>query len=241
MIDKNSPIPIYYQLEVEIRQWIETEQLQPGDVLPSEREFTEKYNISRMTVRQAINNLVNEGLLYRLKGKGTFVADKKFEQDLSGLTSFSEDMKNRGLTPSNEMLSFQLITPIKQVASILELDEAEPVYEIKRIRLANNEPVALETVYTPKKIVGDMTEVDIAASFYQHLENKLRLYIAYGNQSIEAAIANKEEIEHLGIQKGNPVLLMKRTSFLKDDIPVEYVKSAYRADKYKFNLQMKRE
>ncbi len=97
MIDKNSPIPIYYQLELQIRQFIESEQLQPGDILPSEREFTEKYNISRMTVRQAINNLVSEGLLYRQKGKGTFIAEQKFEQDLSGLTSFSEDMKNPGL------------------------------------------------------------------------------------------------------------------------------------------------
>ncbi len=107
--------------------------------------------------------------------------------------------------------------------------------------MANDEPVALETVYTPQRIVGDMTEQDISTSFYQHLENNLQLQIAYGKQSIEAALANEEEIKQLRIKKGNPILLMKRTSFLQDDTPIEYVKSAYRADKYKFNLQMKRE
>src|SRR5690625_792519 len=104
MIDKNSPLPIYYQLSEQIKRLIETEQLLPGDLLPSEREYAERYNISRMTVRQAISNLVTESLLYRKKGKGTFVAEKKFEQNLQGLTSFSEDMQLRGYTPSNQQI-----------------------------------------------------------------------------------------------------------------------------------------
>ncbi len=243
MIDKSSPVPIYYQLELKIRQMIESEQLQPGDALPSERQFTEKYNISRMTVRQAINNLVNDGLLYRQKGKGTFVAKKKFEQDLSGLTSFNEDMRNLGLTPSNKVLSFKLISGDKRVIEQLKVSNNEPIYEIKRIRLANDEPVALETVYTPQKIVGKMTEEDIAESFYEHLENNLHLKIAYGKQTIEAALANEQEIKHLRIETGDPVLLMRRTSYLADEpeTPVEFVKSTYRADKYKFHLQMKRD
>lgn len=243
MIDKSSPIPIYYQLEMKIRQMIESEQLQPGDALPSERQFTEKYNISRMTVRQAINNLVNDGLLYRQKGKGTFVAEKKFEQDLSGLTSFNEDMRNLGFTPSNKVLSFKLISGDKRIIEQLKLSNHEPIYEIKRIRLANDEPVALETIYTPQKIVGNMTEEDIAVSFYEHLEYNLHLKIAYGKQTIEAALANEQEIKHLQIETGDPVLLMRRTSYLADEpeTPVEFVKSTYRADKYKFHLQMKRD
>lgn len=243
MIDKSSPVPIYYQLELKIRQMIESEQLQPGDALPSERQFTEKYNISRMTVRQAINNLVNDGLLYRQKGKGTFVAKKKFEQDLSGLTSFNEDMRNLGFTPSNKVLSFKLISGDKRIIEQLKLSNHEPIYEIKRIRLANDEPVALETIYTPQKIVGNMTEEDIAVSFYEHLEYNLHLKIAYGKQTIEAALANEQEIKHLRIETGDPVLLMRRTSYLADEpeTPVEFVKSTYRADKYKFHLQMKRD
>ncbi|WP_106496655.1 GntR family transcriptional regulator [Lentibacillus sp. Marseille-P4043] len=242
MINKNSPLPIYYQLEEEIKRLIHTEQLLPGELLPSEREYAEKYDISRMTVRQAINNLAAEGLLYRRKGKGTFIAEKKFEQDLQGLTSFSEDMRSRGLTPANKLISFQLVKATEEVASLLNLEIKDPVYEVKRIRLANNEPMALETIYTPKKIVGDLQESNFASSFYQFIEEKLKFTIKHGDQIIESVIANDFEIEHLNLKNGDPILLMQRITYLNDDknSPLEYVKSAYRADKYKFKLQMKR-
>jgi GntR family transcriptional regulator len=242
MINKNSPIPIYYQLEQEIRRMIEKE-LSPGDMLPSERDFSEKYDISRMTVRQAIANLVKEGLIYRQKGRGTFVAERKFEQDLSGLSSFSEDMKKRGLTPSNKLISFKTITGDPSLSSKLKIDLESEIYKIKRIRLANDEPVALETIYTPKAIVGQIEAQDITTSFYDYIEKKLNLKIAYGTQTIEASLARGDEIDYLNIKKGKPVLVMRRISFLHDEqeTPIEYVKSAYRSDKYKFIIQMKRD
>lgn len=242
MINKNSPIPIYYQLEEEIKKKIQNEELGPGDALPSEREFAEEYQISRMTVRQAINNMVNEGLLYRQKGRGTYVADQKFEQDLSGLTSFSEDMRKREFVPSSELISIRTLNHTPLISEKLKLTADDLVYEFKRLRLADNEPIALETIYTPVKIIGDIDEVDITKSFYQYLENKLNLTIDYGYQTIEAALGNKEEIKYLKINKGEPILLMQRTSYLKDpnETPIEFVKSAYRADKYKFNMYMKR-
>src|SRR5690625_4623961 len=116
MIDKNSPLPIYYQLSEQIKRLIQTEQLLPGDLLPSEREYAERHNISRMTVRQAISNLVTEDLLCRKKGKGTYVAEKKFEKNLHGLTIFTEDMQLRGYTASNQLISFQLTQADKPIA-----------------------------------------------------------------------------------------------------------------------------
>src|SRR3954471_13942573 len=109
MINKNSPIPIYYQLEGYIKELIENGELQPGDVLPPEREYAEKYQISRMTVRQAFTQLVNEGYLYRLQGKGTFIAERKIEKPLQGITSFTEDMKARGLTPGSQLINFKIV------------------------------------------------------------------------------------------------------------------------------------
>ncbi|RLL41116.1 GntR family transcriptional regulator [Oceanobacillus piezotolerans] len=242
MINKNSPIPIYYQLEEEIRTLIKQE-LNPGDLLPSEREYAEKYDISRMTVRQAINNLVKEGLIYRQKGRGTFIAEKKFEQDLSGLSSFSEDMRNRGLTPSNKLLSFQIMADNPRAASILKVEPNDELYVIKRLRLANEEPIALETIFTPKKLVGELSLDHFNVSFYDYIENTLNLSIAYGEQTIEAALAKTEEARELNIPRGKPVLVMERTSYLKDEqqTPIEYVNSIYRSDKYKFKMQMKRE
>lgn len=242
MINKNSPLPIYYQLEEEIRLLIQTGKLKPGELLPSEREYAERYDISRMTVRQAINNLASEGLLYRQKGRGTFISEKKFEQDLQGLTSFSEDMRERGLTPSNKIISFQLIEANKQIAQHLHLESKEKVYEIKRIRFANESPIAVETIYTPKRLVGELSQKNVKESFYHFIETKLNLKIAYGDQVIESALANEFEIESLNLQKGDPILIMHRTSYLSDEniTPLEFVSSAYSADKYKFKLQMRR-
>ena len=109
MIDKTSPLPIYYQLVEWIKGLIERGELKPGDSLPSEREYAERFSISRMTVRQAITELVNGGYLYRQKGVGTFVAEKKIEQQLMGLTSFTEDMKSRGMEPSSKLVGFEIV------------------------------------------------------------------------------------------------------------------------------------
>lgn len=152
MINKNSPIPIYYQLGEQIKALIEKGELKPGDALPPEREFAEKYQISRMTVRQAFTQLVNEGYLYRMQGKGTFVAERKIEQLLQGVTSFSEDMKARGLEPSSELIRFEMQPAAASIAEQLSIDESDPVYEIERIRLADGVPMALETSYLPVKL-----------------------------------------------------------------------------------------
>lgn len=242
MINKNSPIPIYYQIEEEIQSMIESGILKSGDLLPSEREIAEKYNISRMTVRQAINNLVNKGLIYRKRGKGSFITGKKLEHDLSGLTSFTEDMAQHGKKPSNLIISIKTITDDAFISSKLKTDIKDEIYKFKRLRKADDEPIALETVFTPKKLVGTLNHSDILVSFYQFLEKKLNMKIDYGKQTIEASLANQEEIKYLNIKKGDPILLMRRISFLKDkkNTPIEYVKSAYRADKYKFNMKIKR-
>ncbi|QDP41293.1 GntR family transcriptional regulator [Radiobacillus deserti] len=240
MLNKNSPLPIYYQLEEEIRQLIQSGQLKPGELLPSEREYAELHEISRMTVRQAINNLASEGLLYRQKGKGTFVAEKKFEQNLQGLTSFSEDMKARGLTPSSRLLTFEEMMANSNVAAKLQISEGDKVYLMQRIRLANGDPVAVEAIYTPKSVVGSLSKEDYSGSFYEYMEQQKGLQIGHAEQELESALANPFEIEHLQVNSGDPVLLMKRITYLSNGIPFEYVKSAYRADRYKFKLDLPR-
>ncbi|WP_407272426.1 GntR family transcriptional regulator [Radiobacillus sp. PE A8.2] len=239
MLDKNSPLPIYYQLEEEIRSLIETGKLKTGDLLPSEREYSEQYGISRMTARQAINNLANEGLLIREKGKGTFVAEKKFAQSLKGITSFSEDVKARGLVPSSKIISFEEEPADPLVAEKLSIQTNDPIYKIYRIRLANKEPLALETTYTPKSIVGKLTELNFIDSFYSYIEQTLNLKITHGDQEIESALANESEIDLLKLQEGDPILLIRRTTFSMET-PFEYVRTVYRADKYKYKIQMPR-
>lgn len=240
MIDKQSPMPIYFQLERSLRSQIENNTLKPGDLLPSEREYAEQLDISRMTVRQAITNLVNEGLLTRQKGRGTFVAEQKLEQKLSGLTSFTEDMKARGMNPANTLLAFEIVPAETKVAERLHLKQHTPVYEIKRIRLADDVPMALETVYISANLVKGLTEAITTSSLYRYIEEDLGLQIGHAVQSMEAAIVNEQERAHLLVQKGAPVLLIERNTFLKDGTPLEYVKSSYRADRYKFTIDINR-
>lgn len=240
MIDKNSPIPIYYQLEKNIKAQIEKRLLKPGDLLPSEREYGEKYEISRITVRQAITNLVNERILYRVKGKGTFVMEQKLEQKLQGLTSFTEDMKARGMKAGVILLSFHIVPADKKLAEQLEIEDKALVYEIKRIRLAEGTPMALERTYiSTEKVVG-LNEEAVKSSLYEHIEKTLQLKIVGAVQLIEAAIANEEEVTHLQIEKNSPILLMHRFTSLDDGSVLEVVKSSYRADFYQFKIDLKR-
>lgn len=240
MIDKNSPIPIYYQLEKNIKKLIEEGKLNPGDLLPSEREYGEKYGISRMTVRQAINNLVNERILYRVKGKGTFVMEHKIEQSLPGLTSFSEEMKARGMKSGVKVLSFNIIRAGKKLAEKFGMEEKDLVYEIIRIRLAEDLPMALERNYLCVERVPGINKEIVKGSIYDYIENELHLKITAGAQTLEAAIANEEEVEHLKVEENSPILLMERTTSLEDGNVFEVVKSSYRADRYKFMINMQR-
>jgi GntR family transcriptional regulator len=240
MINKNSPIPIYYQLEEHIKALIENSELKPGDVLPPEREYAEKYQISRMTVRQAFTQLVNEGYLYRLQGKGTFVAERKIEKPLQGITSFTEDMKARGLEPGSQLVNFEIVPATSQIAGQLKISEGGPVYEITRIRLADGVPMALETNYISANLIKGLTEQIVSQSIYAYIEGQLKLRINSASQIIEASIASQKEAKFLNITKGAPVMLIQRNAFLQDGSTLEFVKSVYRADRYKFMIQMSR-
>jgi GntR family transcriptional regulator len=240
MINKNSRVPIYHQLEEYIKHQIETGILREEALIPSEREFAELFQISRMTVRQAINNLVLEGYLKRQKGRGTFVSQKKVEQELQGMTSFTEDMLSRGMKPSSTLLSFQIIPSDKNTALDLKIKENDSVYKIKRIRLADGAPMALETAYIPVEIVPGLTEDNSNLSLYQYIEENLSLSISEATQEIEASVADTHDAQTLGINIGDPILLIERISYLQEGIPYELVKSTFRADRYRFIHTMKR-
>ena len=241
MIDKSSPLPLYYQLEEQIKKQIDSDELKPHDALPSEREYAELFQISRMTVRQAINNLVSDSYLYRQKGRGTFVAEKKLEQELVGLTSFTEDMKSRGMVPSSKLLNFEMIPATEKIASQLAIPKYAPVYEIKRIRIADQVPMALESVYISANLIKGLTEDIVTHSLYQYIEEKLHLKIGQATQTIESSIATEFETQHLNIPKDVPILVIQRNTYLEDQTPLEIVKSSYRSDRYKFTINMKRQ
>ena len=239
-INKNSPLPIYYQIEAALKQQIESGLLQPGDLIPSEREFAEAHQISRMTVRQAISNLVNAGYLIRQKGRGTFVANKKIVMQLSGLTSFSEEMEHLGLEPASELLSYQMIAAEMPIANKLGIREGAQIYELKRLRIADEQPLALETVYIPEQLLPGLNQEVAITSLYAFAEAS-GLDLGRASQTFESRLATKEEAQHLGLSVSSPVLSVEQLTFLATNQPFEYVISAYRGDRYTFTVEMERQ
>ncbi|AIY04451.1 transcriptional regulator, GntR family [Planococcus sp. PAMC 21323] len=240
MLDKQSPIPIYIQIEEQLKQQIQQRDFVIGAAIPSERELSEYFGVSRMTVRQSITNLVNDGLLYREKGRGTFVASPKVEQPLNGLTSFTEDMLARGMTPSNKIINFEILEPDVEVATDLRLVDGEKVYFIERIRFADEKTMAIERTYLPVERFPGLHQDLLQGSLYAMIENNQQLKISHASQRMEAGMVKKEDAELLQIDVPAAILMIERISYLDGDLPFELVRSTYRADRYKFTTEIKR-
>lgn len=240
MIDKSSHVPIYVQIEELLKQRIYMEEFKIGESIPSERELSEQLGVSRMTVRQSVTNLVNSGLLYREKGRGTYVANPKLEQPLNGLTSFTEDMKARGMQPSSKLIHFEKVIPSVDIARDLQLEQEELVFYVVRIRYADRKPMAIERTYIPVKVFPELDEKKIMGSLYALIEGNYRQKIGNAIQQMEAAIVTKEDSKYLQINNSSAVLIIKRTSFLANGVPFELVRSTYRADRYKFISEIQR-
>src|SRR6266496_2203734 len=241
-IYRNSPLPRYFQLKEIMRERIRSGEWKPGDLIPSERELSEKYGISRMTARQAITELVNEGLFYREQGKGTFVSQRKITQQLIRLTGFTEDIKARGQKPGTKVLSAQMFPADETTAEKLRIDPGTLIFRLQRLRLADDEPLAIELSQITFKDCARLLEEDLQQnSLYRLLETKYGLPLMEAEQELEAGLAGNEEAHILKIPVGSAVLFTRRTTYTDRNKPIEYAKSVYCGNKYTFYTQMKRE
>lgn len=241
MIDRSSPVPMYYQIQKYLQSMIDRHELSAGDRVPSERELTEQFHVSRMTVRQAIATLVQSGDLVRLKGKGTFVSGRnKIEKELNTLNGFSEDMSGRGMVPGSRILDFSKMPVPSKIAEKLDVPASADCFAIKRVRTADGKPMAIEQSYVVSAYVPSLTREKISGSLYDYLEEKVGLRIGRADQSIEASLLTPEEADILDVPEGSPVLLIERCAFLSDGRPFEWTKSLFRADRYKFYIRLKR-
>ncbi|SEO57633.1 GntR family transcriptional regulator [Propionispora vibrioides] len=240
-VDKNSPVPLYYQLKNILVELIENEELQPDDPIPPERELCEYHGVSRMTVNKAIISLVNQGVLYREQGKGTFVATHKGKYTLSGLFGFTEDMERRGLSVRTTLISFEKKAATKKIQETLKLEEHQPVFEITRLRYVEEEPYALETAYIPvylcETLTADMLQDH---SLYSLLAGEFGLQIEHAYQTIEPVLMNDYESNMLDVKKNKLALLFSRRTYIKGTIPMEMTKAIYRSDRYKFEVTLQR-
>jgi GntR family transcriptional regulator len=231
-------IPKYYQLKQELRQ--EIDQLSPGMAIPTERVLSARFAVSRTTVRQALQELVVEGLLQRFQGRGTFVAPPKLTQTLQ-LTSYTQDIAASGRRPASRLLAVAVVPAPAHVADRLGLAVNAPVERLERLRLADDEPMAVESVYLDgKRFKGLGTAMRHNSSLYALLREKYATVLMRAEETIETVLAAPSEAALLETGIGLPLLLLTRTSWDEEDRPVEYVRSLYRGDRYRFVANLSR-
>jgi len=235
-VDKKSPIPVYYQLKNIVFKKIQSGEFPAGSLIPSERDLGETLNISRMTVRQALNQLVSEGVLYREKGRGTFVSRTKIEQ--RNIMSFSESVAKKGLVPSTKVLHFSKEQIAEDIANILGLKAGENVYVIKRLRLANGIPVGIEENFLPEKYCPGLEKYDLTSSMYKLIKEEYSFAVSYVDNVIESSKPSKDEREQLGISNSVPVLRVSGVNYTDTDLKLFYERSVYRSDEYKYSVRV---
>lgn len=214
--------------------------LPPGAPIPTERALATDFTVSRTTVRQALADLTAEGRLHRVQGKGTFAAEPKLAQRLQ-LSSYTEDIRAQGREPSSRLLETEELPAEVELAKLLGIRTGTKILRLRRLRLADGEPMALETTHLPlSRFRGLRKQVLAGGSLYAVLREHYGVEMERAEETIETALAGPQEAELLGADVGLPVLLLSRHSFATDGRPVEFVRSIYRGDRYKFVTTLNR-
>lgn len=232
-INRTSKLPLYHQLYEILRGDILHGRWQPGDVLPPESELVKRYQISRSTVRQVLDMLVNEGLIYRQRGRGTFVAHPTLEQGLVRIVSFTQDMRQRGCKPGTEVLFSGLVPAPEDIAKKLEIEPGEELARLDRLRLADGEPMSIEESHLVHRYCPGVLEGDYAAnSLREALERDHSIRLIRAKQVIRAVPAPSKLAGLLSIPSKSALLFIERISYSQQDVPVEFLRIYYRADRY---------
>ena len=237
-ISRNSHIPIYVQIKDGIARLIQNGTLNSGDMIPSENDLSRLFDISPMTVRQAMGELVSDGLIYRERGKGTFVSKRRLQHQSDTLVSFSEDMLSRGMQPSSRILTIELSPPPQAITDYVDIAPNTPFTRIKRLRLADGVPVGVHDSYL-NDIEITLNELKAASSLYSLLESK-QIFLDTGTETIEATSAKPKTAKLLRVNSGAPLLKAQRYVWDANGQFIEYVIALYHADLYRYTSNLKR-
>lgn len=233
-------VPLYQQLKNILKGQMLSGVLKPGDQIPSESELCRIYGVSRITVRQAVRSLVDEGFLYRKQGKGTFVASPKLRRRLPKLYSFSEDMMELGLRPSSKLLEQTVIEVDEELAELLRLPSANrQVNKLVRVRMANDEPILIERTLVPVYLCPNLWKEDLErGSLYAILREKYGLLLDHAYETYEVGKVRKDEARSLGCRVGSPAFIIERFTYLRNEVPVELTRSVARGDRLRFTVKL---
>jgi GntR family transcriptional regulator len=238
MLDPKSPIPLYYQLKEILSAKIESGEWKNGALIPTENELIELYKVSRTTVREAINTLVSDGKLEKKQGRGTTVCKPKIEPVLGRLMGFTERISMLGFEPGATLIEARIIPSSETIKE--KLQGQTEVYFVKRVRLADDEPIAIEETYWPLRI-GKLYEGEDLnkIAFYPVLE-KQGYKLSHAEEVISCVVASKEQAGQLHIKSGMPLLRIHRTTYSTAGEPIQYCCNYYRSDRYSYKVHLER-
>ncbi|MBE6831137.1 GntR family transcriptional regulator [Clostridium sp. KNHs216] len=233
-------LPKYFILKRSLIEKINQEEFKANEMIPSERELIEMYDVSRITVRKAIEELVNEGYLYKVQGKGTYVKSDDYSQDLISITSCTQDVINLGMTPGRKVISASVIQADRKRCHTLEIGENDKVFRLERIYYADNEPINHTETYLPYKLFPGIEKFDFSSdSLYKVLEEQYHTKITKAKRSVEAILATDEIADYLNVNPGIPILLFGCVTYgvvNGKEVPIENFKCCYRSDRFKFYI-----
>lgn len=237
-------IPKYLIVKKTIISNIDNGIYHPGEMLPSERELIESLNVSRITVRRALSELEDEGYIYRVQGKGSYVKGEQNRQDLFSLTSCTQDIIRLGMTPSRHVIDMQVMKADKKRQNELQLNDNEKVFHLERVYLADDQPINLTSTYLPYKYLEGIEKFDFSKlSLYDVLENKYNIRIKRATRFVEAVLAHDEVCELLDVQNNVPLILFRCIIYGEvngKETPIETFKCYYRSDRFSFCINQVR-
>jgi GntR family transcriptional regulator len=239
-VDKKLPTPAYLQLKQQLQQAIVAGALRPGQALPSERELSEQLGLSRMTIRHAFESLAAEELVEQRQGSGTYVRSRALEQTIDRLVGYTDEIQHLGREPGSRQLGVERRPAGLVAGRALGTPSSTEVLVIRRLRLVDQQPVAIQVAHLAPQLTGlSLETLGQLGSLYATLKQQFGVAPFRARQTISARLPTRQEMELLEITHENPVLALERTSFASDGQPFEYVQSAYRGDSYRLALDLR--
>lgn len=237
------PVPLWFQIAERLTASLEAGEFVVGDTLPSEAELGRRFSVSRTTARAALGSLAQRGLITQKSGRGSIVLPRKVEQPLNLLSSFSEDMRARGLAPGYRDVRVDAAPAPADVAAELKVTHGHRVVRVRRVLLADDVPIAMSESWLSPRVLAtdaDLSEVDSLTSLYDWLERHRGVRVAIGTEVIEGGVADEELAALLETTGGSAVLVARRTACDHDGAPLEYAVRHYRADRYRYRIELSR-
>ncbi len=236
----HSPLPLYVQIRDSLRRQILDGTYEVHERLPSENEMMNAFGVSRITIRQALRDLHNEGLVFSAQGKGTFVSKPKAVQNVQRLEGFGEAMAAQGYEASARVLSIQQMKAPKAVAASLDLQQGDEVIEVKRVRYLNRSPVCIENSYFPMFIGQRMFGLDLSGDIFPMLENLFGISLGGADISLDSILADDEAQRYLNLKPGEAILRVERLTHNRNGQPIDFEYLCYRGDSFKYQFRIDR-